>query len=336
MFDGTPETTWASFTQGAVTALALVGNNLKFTRLKIMGFGTLAGREAFPFHILNRARTPLVGNVLLEDCLFAEPAAENADGITTAVVSGNGGSLTNAVIRRCTVRGLRPHFRYSHGFGANLVEDSVVEDCGEAIYFEPDHAIDDLGPVLVRSNRFVNVDHGFLIRFHPGRQFGPITSVGNEIVLAEQGGGGFFACDLCGPGPSGTITNVTFLNNIVRYADWLPRPANTEGGLHYSDIGNALFINNIVHLGTRSSLRVRQCPAGWLPPPPVEPVCPASPTEPAPQQGSYPRCLDILPEGYRRVWSNNRDLSGLLIPVRFFNAGVDGLAAQQQQPPDLQ
>jgi hypothetical protein len=337
-FDGAPESAWGSLTQGMIGALNVVGNNLKFTRLKVIGFGTKAAKECFPFYIYNMHASPRVGNILVEDCVFSEPATNNGEGISVVNVLGTAGSITNALVRRCTISGIKPHFpQGSHGFSANLIEDCVVDNCEIASYFEPHAALDYVGPVILRSNRFLNVDSGLLLRFHPGRQFGPLASIGNEIVL-NQGNNGFAigGCDLCGAGPSGSITNLTAIGNLVRYSDWLPRPANAEGGFLYTDIQNAVFANNIVALGTSSSLRVRWCPLGWLPPPPVPKRCPPyPPAEPPTDQGSVPRCIDTLPPGYRRAWLNNRTLSGALIPVIFHYYGADRPALQQQAPDEL-
>ena len=332
-FDRDHATQWASDTQGMVGAMDLLGSNLKFTHLKIIGFGTKAGRECFPmFFLASGAGAPRhLGNVLIEDCILTEPATNNTDGVSAVFLAANPpNTLTNAVIRRCTVTGMRSRFGYSHAFSAAHVEDSLVEDCGVAVYFEPDSdAADDLGHIFIRSNRFINVNYGLDVVSHPGAEFDAITFLDNEIILNGTGGWGFRACDVCSAGPSGSMTNFTALNNIIRYADWLPRPANADGGLSYTDMRHALFGNNVVALGTANSLRVRQCPAGViLPPDPVEDCTYPDPGPPGPT--TYPPCVDVLLPGYRRAWFNNCNLSGTLLPVRFSANGVDGLAAQQQ------
>jgi len=90
--------------------------------------------------------------------------------------------------------------------------------------------------------------------------------VANEIILTGETGGGFGACDTCDAGPSGSITNVTALNNIVRYPGWSLRPAKADLGFQSSDIQNAVFGNNLIALGTKDALRIRPCPAGFIPP----------------------------------------------------------------------
>jgi hypothetical protein len=119
------------------------------------------------------------------------------------------------------------------------------------------------------------------------------------------------------------------LNNIIRYADWMPRPANPEGGLPYTNMRHALFGNNLVTIGTAYDFRVRSCPSGLIPPPePVQDCTYADPTPPGPS--SIPPCVDTLLPGYQRAWFNNRNLSGELLPVRFRNYGVETLASEQQ------
>jgi hypothetical protein len=107
-------------------------------------------------------------------------------------------------------------------------------------------------------------------------------------------------------------------------------------GFHYSDMGHAVFANNIVALGTRFGLRVRPCPGGWVPPPVIPQYCPPHPQPPlSNEQGHYPPCVDVLPAGYRRAWLNNRDLSGALLPVSFWNHNVEGFSSQQQPPGEV-
>ena len=147
------------------------------------------------------------------------------------------------------------------------------------------------------------------------------------IILAGGSGWGVAICDTCYVGPTASITNLTVLNNVIRYAGWIPRPTLTDGGVYYSDIQQAVFGNNVVALGTTYSLRVRTCPSGLIPPPPGD--CDHFAPNPPPPS-TYPQCLDALPAGYHRAWFNNRNLSGSLLQVRFINNGVDGPASQQQ------
>ena len=336
-FDQDPNSPWTCSFQGMVGAVLMHGSNVKFTRLKIVGFGTKAGKECFPFayQVESRDGAPIhFENVLVEDCVFAEPAAFNNDGITVVtMVAKPPATLSNGVIRRCTVTGVKSHSVYSSAFTAAHVEDCLVQDCGVGIYFEPNAGhISSVGPVLIRNNKFVNVNSGVNFLFHPGAQFEALTLVGNEIVLNPAGGGwGLSVCDTCQPGTSGSITNVTALNNIVRYPDWTPHPANPEGGLSYSDMHQAVYGGNIIALGNASALWVRQCPVGQVViPQPVE-DCAAVVTELAPPS-IPPLCMDTPPPGYQRAWFNNRDLSGTLLKIRHFDNGIDKFASQQQWP----
>jgi len=333
-FDGTNATQWASGTQGMVGAVDILGSNLKFTRLKIVGFGTKAGRECFVMFFFTQASlpTPLrLGNILIEDCLVTEPATNNTDGLSVlALAATPPHSLTNAIIRRCTVKGVRPYFGYSHAFGAAQLEDCLVEDCEKAVYFEPNaKTVDDLGHILIRRNRFINVNFGLHMLSQAAAEFDSITFTDNEVVLSGGGGAGFSVCDTCNLGPSGTVTNITLLNNIIRYPDWAPRPAGFEGGLPYTNMRHAIIGNNVVALGTAYEFRIRDCPAGLIPSPdPVEDCTYADPTPPPPP--STPPCVNLLLPGYQRAWFNNRNLSGSLLPVRFRNYGVDAMASEQQ------
>jgi len=332
-FDTNAATLWASGTQGMVGAIFLYGNNLKFTNLRIIRFGTKPWRECFPMFLLATAtgQPRKLGNVLVEDCVFTDSATNNNDGVTVLFLAAMPpNTLTNAVIRRCTVSGMRSQFGYSHAFAAVHVEDCLVQDCGTAVYFEPDkRAAEDIGHVFIRSNRFINVDYGLDVNSHPMAEFDSITFLDNEVVLNNANGWGLRVCDVCATGTNGTVTNVTVLNNIIRYPAWVTQPARPEGGLTYTDMRHAVFGNNVIALDTANALRVRQCPAGLIPAP--TPVLDCNVQDPGPPGvNTYPPCVDALRPGYQRAWYNNRNLSGALLPMRFMNNGVDGLSSQQQ------
>ena len=335
-FDGDSATEWASGTRGMVGAISALGNNMKFTHLKIVGFGTKAPRECFPVGAFGNRPAMLTryGNILLENCLITDPATNNTDGISAMVFVGNDRlRLTNTVIRRCTVANLKPYFTYSEAFGAVHVENSVATNCGRGMYFEPapHDGGDYVGPVLVRSNLFTHVERAIDFSPHSLSQFDSIACIRNEIVLTTGVGWAFGACDTCYSGPTGTTTNATLLNNIIRFADWAPRPASPMIGLYYADIQHAVFANNIVALGTVGGLRIRWCPSGQIPGiiPPEDCDHPGTGVAPPP---TYPPCLDVLRPGYRRAWLGNRDLSGALLPVRYGVNNVDGLSSLQQYP----
>jgi hypothetical protein len=332
-FDQDSATEWASGTQGMVGAIAAWGNNLKFTHLKVVGFGTKVGRECFVMFLATPqfGEPARAGNVLVENCVFMNSATNNSDGLSVVALAGNPTIvLTNAVIRSCTFSGLRPYFLYSQAMGATHIENCLVMDCSRSVYFEPDPAgLDVIEPVLIRSNRFINVDSGVYVATHPSAHIDSIACLDNEIVLAGRNGWGVAICDTCYVGQTATATNVTVLNNIIRYPDWAARPTSPDGGIYYSDIHHAVFGNNVVALGTAYSVRVRDCPAGLVPPP-LGDCEQFAPFPPPPS--TYPPCLDSLPAGYRRAWFGNRDLNGALLPVRFRQNGSDGLSSQQQWP----
>jgi hypothetical protein len=329
-FDGDMSTQWASDSQGMCGAIAVVGANLKFTNLKIIGFGCKATSECFPLAVNPPTSGPPVGNILIEDCAFADPATNNTDGLTAIIMLSNPlFPVTNAIVRRCTVSGVKPFFRYSHAFTATHVENCLVRNCQVGIYFEPNPIwVDNVGPVLIRTNEFLDVDSGISLGFAAGAQFDSITCLGNQIVLSGWGGWGFAAVDTWGPGASGSTTNVAIIGNTMRFQDWTLRQGASDGGLYCSDIHNALFANNIIALGTANTLRLRNCPSGIIPPPPPIPMCDGPPL--STPGTTYPPCLDVLPAGYRRAWCNNRDLTGASLKVRYWTTNSDGFASQQQ------
>ena len=333
-FDGDSATQWASGTRGMVGAINVPGSNLKFTQLKITGFGTTAGRECFVLGTFYQGapQQPVhLGNVLVEDCLFSDPAPYNPDALSTVVVIPLAPhTLTNAVVRRCTVTGMRNHFHTAQGIQATRTEHCLVEDCHIGSYYEPTPT-DNYGYVLIQSNRFINVTHGLYVGSRADSKLDSFTLMHNEFVLSGLVGTALAVCDTCNPGPSGTITNLTMLNNVIRYADWASRMSASDGGLSYTDMRHAVFGNNVITLGTANSFRVRQCPVGIIYSPGITEDCDnPGPFPPGPV--TYPACVDELLPGYRRAWFGNRDLSGNLIGVRILRYSTDGPATGQQWP----
>ena len=335
-FDGDPATQWTSDSQGRIEAMLVVGNNLKFTHLKVVGFGNKAIAECFPMGFYGPWPLPApvhFGNVLIEDCIVTEPATNNTDGLTVFNVhSVPPNTLTNAVIRRCTVTGVKSRFITAQAFTATHVENCLVTDCSYGVYFEPNPAWgDNIGPVLIRSNQFLNVENGVALAFYPGAKFDSITCIGNEIVVTDLASGtAFWFYDTWQPGPSGSITNVAVLNNLVRFRDWSLRPTLPKGGILAGDMHNALFGNNTIVLGSIYTLRVRSCPSGFIPPPDAVETCFSNGPIYPPAGPSYPPCLDVLPPGYRRCWFNNRDAAGMALKVTYWNTNADVFASQQQ------
>ncbi|HEY5911219.1 MAG TPA: LamG-like jellyroll fold domain-containing protein, partial [Verrucomicrobiae bacterium] len=336
-FDGNLSTEWASGTQGSTGAAEVRGSNLKFQGLKVIGFGTKAVKECFPLLVLapepSVYHPELFRNVLVEDCAFVQPATNNSDGVSVLVVAGQGtGRLVNAAVRRCTVAGVRSYFTYSHGITAPLVENCLVDDCEAAVYFEPDAKgwTDSIGPVLIRTNQFRNVVLGISVDFHPEAHFDSLACQDNEITLSATASTqryGIRICDVCLPGPSASITNLLALRNTVRYPDWAPRLSPVDGGLVYTDIRHAVFGDNLLVLDPAVALRVRQYPAGIVPNVPTPEDC-DHPGLVWPGPSTYPPSLDALPPGYRRAWYNNRNLSGLLLPIHYTQWGFDRPASQ--------
>jgi hypothetical protein len=331
-FDDSLFTAWASHGPGMVGAASLFGNNLKFKNLKIIGFGTRATYECFPISLSPpyRASQYNVGNILIEDCIFTNPASRNRDGLTTVTLTAPAPStVTNATARRCSVLNVRPEFVYSGGFTAVHVEHCRVENCETGVYFEQWGPFGENMSANILSNEFINVDYGIHILFHSATKFGELNCQGNEIVMDGSRGFGIAACDVCSPGPNGRIAKLAALNNIVRHPNWLPRTPETHGGILYTDIPHSVIGNNVLALGDSHGLRVRQCPAGIIYPPPYIEDCDYLPPPPG---GSitYPPCVDTLPLGYRRAWFNNRNPSGHLMEVRTARTGVEGPALEQQ------
>jgi hypothetical protein len=334
-FDHDTNTLWAGTTQGMVGAINVPGSNLKFTNLRVIGFGTKAGRECFPAGTLYSGPSVpalALGNVLFEDCVFSDPAIHNRDGLTTLLAAHlPAHRLTNAIVRRCRVSGVKSLFTYSHAFVAVHTEFSEAEDCQVGVYWEPELPYDDIGPFLVQSNRFTDVTYGVYFLTHPNSHYGALTILGNDIALDLRESWGFLSCDTCDAGIPGVLTNITILNNVIRYGDW-GTALHRGGGLQASEFQHAIFGNNVVVMDPSQGLRLRQCPSGFLPTPPPQEDCDHAPFFPPPPNPNYPPCLDVLPPGYQRAWFNNRDLTGALLPVRWYHANAEGLATQQQYP----
>jgi hypothetical protein len=257
--DGNTNTSWASFSQGACVAVAVRGNNLKFTDLRVIGFGTKTPHECFPFYI--SVGSPMdtnalhCGNVLVENCEFAAPATNNTFNVTVlSLYAFPPFTYSNAVIRNCRVMDFRSAFVGVQAFSASQVENSYVTNCDVGVYFEP--ALPGAGApaldyAIIRSNRFDYVAAGVVSAFHNGAsnqpqlRFGNLIIEKNEIILSPAFGlWAVFVTDAVAY--HGITSNMVVNGNSIHFPNWETNHVGT--GLTDNNALNAVFANNLIEI----------------------------------------------------------------------------------------
>jgi hypothetical protein len=209
---------------GAVGAVNVVGNNMLFSNLKVVHFGTgKRGVECFP--VFCYAGPGHVGgqyeNIRMENSLFTEPATGNKDGLSCAAISASTSARLEGAIVNCRFINLKSDFSYSHAFGAAMCEGNVVIGCETGFYLEPDDL--QSGTWTIRKNKFQDIFNAVMINWHPTGSLNTIQFEDNDVVLRvdPQRNSAAFAVDDSGLRPGDqrpTIAKVIFRNNRISLA----------------------------------------------------------------------------------------------------------------------
>ncbi|MBV8176629.1 MAG: hypothetical protein JO151_18975 [Verrucomicrobia bacterium] len=245
---------------GAVSAVNVVGNNMSFSNLKVVHFGTgKRGVECFPlFCYAGAGHTGgQYENIRLENSVFTEPATGNKDGLGCAVIAASADARLEGAIVNCRFINLKSDFSYSHACGAALCEGNEVIGCETGFYLEPDDQ--QSGTWIIRKNRFRDVIAAAMVKWHPTGSLNTIQFEDNDVVLRVDPQQTSVACavDDTGLKPGDqrpTIAKVIFRNNRIRLADPSKEPVARAAGLHlvslearYS-VGEVVLENNLFSL----------------------------------------------------------------------------------------
>lgn len=145
-----PHVKWGLNGRGSLTCINLGdGVNITVQRIKCIGFGTfLLGFENFPIYIGGTAQSSQqqCTNILIDSCVFANPAANNKDGCTIVAMVNNTLETMDATCRisNCSyincwsaTAGQPGDFSYSHcASGPNIINNNAT-NCDTFVYYEP-------------------------------------------------------------------------------------------------------------------------------------------------------------------------------------------------------
>lgn len=239
-------------------AVNVNGSNVLLQNVKIIGFGTRTPRsECFPVFVYpgHDFTGQRFDNVRIINCIFSNPATGNRDGLSCAVIGADEGvTMTGGVIRGCKFLDVSSDFLYSHAFFAENCEDNYVRNCGQAFYTEPTDKQDYTW--VIRNNRFINVETGAFVNWHPGAYLGHIIFENNLVELDPDKPAAAVTFGEAGLDPShapATLGSLTFAHNITRLANGRQH-SSWARGLNVVSATHCFTVENVVAVGNTSDL----------------------------------------------------------------------------------
>jgi hypothetical protein len=257
---------------GAVGAVNVVGNNMLFSNLKVVHFGTgKRGVECFPF--FSFAGPGHAGgkyeNIRLENSVFTDPAVGNKDGLSCAVIAASTSARIQGAIVNCRFINLKSDFTYSHAFAAPLCEGNDVEGSDTGFYLEPDDR--QFGTWIIRKNRFRDIITAAMVNWHPTGSLNTIQFEDNNVVLEAEPRRTSVAFGIDDTGlksgdPSPAIAKIIFRNNKISLAEPSRGQITQAAGIHlvsqearYS-VGDLLLEDNVFNLPSGREMIISPAP----------------------------------------------------------------------------
>jgi hypothetical protein len=236
---------------GALGAVNVNGSNVLLQNVKIVGFGTRAPKaECFPVfiypgHAFNGRQ---FHNVRIINCVFSNPAPGNRGGLSCAAIGADEGvTMTGSVIRGCRFLDVASDFTYSHAFFAEECADNYVRNCGQAFYAEPTDKQDYTW--IIRNNRFINVETGAFVNWHPGAYLGQIVFENNLVELNPDlptaAAVNFGEDGLDASHPPAILKTLTVAHNTIRLAGGQERSSPARG-LNVVSAKRRFTVENVV------------------------------------------------------------------------------------------
>jgi hypothetical protein len=244
---------------GALGAVNVNGSDVLLQNVKIIGFGTRTPKaECFPVFIYpgHDFTGQQFHDVRIINCVFSNPAPGNRDGLSCAVIgAAEGVTMTGSVIRGCKFLDVNSDFTYSHAFFAENCDSNYVRNCGQAFYVEPTDKQDYTW--TIRNNRFINVETGASVNWHPGAHLGQIIFENNLVELdpdkPSAAAVNFGEDGLDQSHAPATFQSLTFAHNTIRLAGGR-RHSSRARGLNVVSLKHCFTIENVVAAGNVSDL----------------------------------------------------------------------------------
>jgi hypothetical protein len=238
--------------RGYSSAANLVGSDLLFKYLKVIGYGIKTGAECFVLYSApsgtNEPANSQFSHVHVENCQFTQPATGNTNGVSLVYLgtdAQNGVRLTDAAILNCTFDTPGDFSWWNCMYGTDCENNTVKGDpASKAVqvgwHTEPGswnglstHQDAWGTSFLVKNNFFVDCQSGLLVAAHPNGAVGPLTVTGNSFVFTNGKNAGEVAVALIAStgsfGDIPVVTSVTITNNKL---------AGANGGIVYYGLAN--------------------------------------------------------------------------------------------------
>jgi hypothetical protein len=240
-------------------AVNVNGSNVLLQNVKIIGFGTRTPKaECFPVFIYpgHDFTRQQFHNVRIINCVFSNPATGNRDGLSCAVIGADEGvTMTGSVIQGCRFLDVASDFTYSHAFFAENCEGNYVRNCGQAFYVEPTDKQNYTW--IIRNNRFINIETGAFVNWHPGAHLGQIIFENNLVELDPDtpfAAAVSFGEDGLDPSHApANLQSLTFAHNTTRLASRRGHSSKARD-LNVVSVKHCFTVENVVAVGNTSDL----------------------------------------------------------------------------------
>ena len=230
----------------------VVGSNLLFKNLKVIGYGTKSGAECFVLYSApsgtNEPPNSQFSHVHVENCQFTRPATGNTGGVSLVYLgtdAQNGVKLTDAAILNC-IFDTPGDFRWWNCMYGTDCENNTIEGdpaskavqtgwCTEPGSWNGLSTHQDAWNTsfLIKNNDFIHCRSGVVVGAHPNGAVGPITVTGNRFEFTNGRNAGEVAVALIAStgsfGDIPVVTSFTITNNQL---------AGANGGVVYYGLVN--------------------------------------------------------------------------------------------------
>jgi hypothetical protein len=208
--------------KGLITLIVCQGNNILIQGNKFMGWGTKSG-ECFTVFIQPSASAfsgTTFSHCHVQNCLFTLPATGNLDGTSICCVcADNSITAVDYQILNNQFINVTSDFTYSHAMCGLFQQGNLVNGCQTGFYLEPGSGsaagMNNLAPIVIDSNTFINVPYVANLKYHPNGLVGPLAFSNNTVILPNRLGLYSVGVTLTGNTPTSipAMTSVTLSGN---------------------------------------------------------------------------------------------------------------------------
>ena len=245
---------------GNISLISCQGNDILVQGDKLMGWGTKSG-ECFVVFIMPSAISfsgLTFSHCHVQNCLFTLPATGNLDGCSICCVAGdNKVTVVDYQILNNQFINVTSDFQYSHALCGFFQQGNLVNGCATGWYAEPGAGssvgCNNLAPIVIDSNTFINVLFVAQMDFHTNGLLGPVTFSNNIVRLPNGYNIYSVGVNLCGQRPTNipAMPSITVSGNEFMGLNQLSTQNSYYRCVDLSGFGNSEVVGHLNLTGNR-------------------------------------------------------------------------------------